>query len=247
MKINVYAPVLTETSAGLIKALNADRLIKFDGMNFLRKGRPVNVTGETIVCWGRALPTLDGCRVLNGSAKYVTQLELNQHARSRAANFGVSFAQVYPYASMKAWSEALDALASGKLMKKGNGIPIKELPGYFTLWTNYAGGQYKVHVFDGKCILTGFKQNGANGNWTYDNVNSPVGIDNTAVVVVKSLGLTFGVVTVGIVDRFAVARKIVTTPVLTQSQIELYAKCINVWATPEPVAAAMPDTDKETE
>jgi len=73
MSVFVFAPILYKGTRELIEALDAKRLVNFDGMHFRHKGKLIEFDkNDTIISWGRCLPKLENVNVINNSCEFIT-------------------------------------------------------------------------------------------------------------------------------------------------------------------------------
>ena len=63
----LYCDRRSDAAAFLTNELEAKRIRHFDGLNFYgRRGLMSPEPGDTILCWGTALPDMEDIRVING-------------------------------------------------------------------------------------------------------------------------------------------------------------------------------------
>src|SRR6478735_2718062 len=69
MATYVFCQRPSDSARELCDALDAFRIRRFDGLNFWRKARRVNLkAGDIVICWGEEFPVDEaGVRVLNGN------------------------------------------------------------------------------------------------------------------------------------------------------------------------------------
>jgi hypothetical protein len=76
VSIYIYCPRKSEGAFELVKALDAQRLRRFDGLNFWdKKARFHPAKGDVIVCWGASVPEMEGLRVLNSMNEPMNKYE----------------------------------------------------------------------------------------------------------------------------------------------------------------------------
>jgi hypothetical protein len=213
----IYCPRKSEGAQELAKALDARRLRKFDGIDFWDKKRRVQLKdGDQVICWGSALPELEGIKVLNGLDKPVSKInELS--TLSKAGVPTIEFYAVVPQhlRNNKMLLPRVDQHQSGRDL-----VVRPRFPDFYTLKETFVT-EYRIHSFAGKSIRAGIKvvRDGftlaqtveewtPNGNlahpwirsydtgWRvrYDEFKSNAKLRKLAHMAVKALHLTFAAV-----------------------------------------------------
>jgi hypothetical protein len=241
--IYVYAPRLRTGTMGLIKELNAIRLKRFDGMQFWRRGqRVVTRYGDTIICWGQTLPLISGTRVLNSSDCLLTPSEEQFLISSHGGRYTMTY------------RECFGVSCNDGIPKTHGGYLIS--PDHSNCITRFfrAEEEYKIHVFNGRVILSGvkvikpgmrlardqdtwlsnqkelahpwFRSQQAGWITQYEGFASSAGVRRAAKDTIATLGLLFGVVNVFQCSDYLVIRSVEKGPSLDDSGVRLYAQAI---------------------
>lgn len=252
MSLYVYCPRLSNGAMELVDALGATRLRGFDGMDFWRKRRKVQIKdGDIIVCWGDTLPEIDDVRVLNGSSnakdKYDEVIILAQNKIQTVKTFR-------------------------QVPKQGNGFDLKDLlprrnnhvggsdllhrpynPDYWVVKENLVN-EYRIHSFAGKSIRAGKKIprvanphawiRSFDAGWRidYDGFKSNEAMRKLAHRSVKALGLTFGAVDIGEKnDGTFLVLEVNRAPGIEGNSVEKYAEEILKWVEGKPAGEDKPE------
>jgi hypothetical protein len=209
----LYAPKLYPGTRELITALQAKRLVKHDGMNFLHHGTPIEFSPDAVVvCWGAHVPAPGNVKSLNTNLRYPDFRSLNERGLKATAELGLT--HITPQLITQAdYTASLTANGDWPKKEPKTGfVSIPELPGY--------GMRYyplnpleTTTVFGGKAILG-------------ENNDSSL----MAVKVVQLLGLSFATVYIGYYRGMSIVYRLVTAPSLEGKGVELFSKCILGWA-----------------
>lgn len=221
-----YAPVVYDRLKEFITTLGAKRLIRFDGMRFLNKGRPVEFNkNDIIICWGYHVPTVPNVRMLNSNSMYPNQVLLNidLHTRVTRQDYVVGY-ELIMYKNLVAYNQALfEQRNSTKNVKI---VAYKDVPGYGMRRFDI-NNDYKVHIFLGKLINV------------IDNI--PDNVVKEAISVLNNLHMDFGVVYVSKINSTYVIRKVMTAPKFTDVTFNLYQHYLRDWIYhPSIVSPVMP-------
>ena len=222
--IYVYAPTASEGCLNLIKSLDAIRLRKFDGMQFLQKGRPVTfISDDTVICWGVHVPKLRDATVLNSSLAYPNQFEINSRMY-RIENIGPVL-RLIQYTSQTHYTNDMSNKARGLLKNESGMVPSTEFVGYGMPYTAVRT-EYSLHVFKDS-VIHGTQTTRVLGQPSVSNVSkAPAKVVTAALNAVKVIGLDFAKVTVATLDNNLIAiRKILTAPSLDAPElVDAYTK-----------------------
>lgn len=217
-----YTPTITEGCLDLAKTLDAKRLYKFDGMQFLRHGRPVEFTpDDVIVCWGKHVPTIPNIVVLNNNLNYPSQLAINKRLYA-LDNIG-SRLQFIHYGNNRMYAADMVNKQKGNYKNESGMVPSKEFEGYGTRYYNIKT-EYSLHVFKDK-IIYGTQTARVFGVATATKISSAnAKVVASAQNVLQVLGLDFGKVTICTGENgVPVVRKVITAPELTPELVTIYA------------------------
>ena len=225
MSLYIYCPRRSTGALELVRALEAVRLRRFDGIDFWDKNRRLQLPkGSTVVCWGSHLPELEGHKVINRMDKQLNKQE-EAYALQRA---GVSTVTVV--ATSEGRMDAINKIVSmGYIPRLNNHVGGDDLLvklkrcDYFVQKLDIVK-EFRIHSFDGRSIRAGekhpregftpvataaeWKPNAGlvhpwvrsfDGGWriVYDGFQSTAPMRTLAHNAVKALGLTFGAVDIG--------------------------------------------------
>lgn len=218
MSIYVYAPTLYPGTRELIEALQAKRLVKHDGMNFLHKGRPMQFSNQdAIVNWGHHVPPIAGVPCLNANYKYPNLLAVNTTGIRDLINLGHN---AFTMRKIPKEEQARSLVGidyetwwpKGKYRNIYVGIP--ELDGYGIEYYAFTHA-VKVPVFCDKIPETPDMKDAT----------------DYAIRHVDALKLDFANVYIGVHADTYYVLKIVTAPALTNEEsVKSYADKITAWA-----------------
>lgn len=206
MAVHVYCNRPSEGAVLLAKELGGMKLSRFDGMNFLRKGKRLTLAeGDFVVAWGAPLSEMDGVGVINGERKYF----LKGAAAIMFLNSGVPTVRAY---SSNPTGLGLDVWLP-RLNNHVGGNDLLNPPTNADFWVAKEDlvEEYRIHSFAGRSIRAGVKVpregfpnphswiRSFDGGWkiNYDNFKSTKEMRALAHKAVKVLGLTFGAVDIG--------------------------------------------------
>lgn len=212
--IYVYAPTKPQGYEELVKALNAKLLQRFDGYNFVNKGRPIEFNrNDAIVCWGSHVPPIDGVVMLNASYKWIDQLGINKQLTKICAPY-TSFE---PQAMLPSEYQQAMALAQEcdwrfKSTPLGMCVPLKEFENYGSRFYKFTR-RGTMLVVNGHIVLE--KNHGGSGSLEKDK--------STVLAIAANVGLDFCRISYGVATDTFVALKILTAPFLTKERAEKYA------------------------
>lgn len=241
MRLFVYCPRRSSGAFELVKALDAHRLRKFDGIDFWDKQKRYELKeNDVIVCWGASIPELEGIRVLNSLDQPLTAFE-EWH---KLVNFGV------PTTNIGRGKPTLYPLVprSHRLLHAID-------PAYCITRETFTT-EYRVHSFDKRSIRAGIKvpregftscleaewRHDSNlchpwvksfeGGWrvNYDGFKSTPDLRKLAHKAVAALGLTFGAVDIGLrVDGGMKVLEVDKAPRIEGGTVFSYVRAINRW------------------
>lgn len=225
-QIYVYSPARTDTVKMLLSKLPAHRLVRFDGLTFLSKGRPVEFEkNDVVICWGVKAPRMMEPRILNAHTTYIDDIALNKQLRSTAIP-GVMHHQVGKYASSHDYEQARLLLQKQRIDAFGSGqyVPCSHLYGYYAAWFRYEKA-HRVSVVNGKVIHAEWHNYGAK-----EYTQNPTPDDTlltSAVAVIQALKLEFGVVYFFQARRGEYyLRRVNTAPTLTQDEADVWVDAL---------------------
>lgn len=236
----VYCPHRSNGAFELVKALDAHRLRKFDGMDFWDKRKRYTLNpGDVIICWGATIPELDDVRVLNS---------LEQ-----------------PLGPFKEWEKLMNMSVPTISIGRGKPVPSTLVPRlqriltavdplYYIQKENFTA-EYRIHSFDKRSIRAGVKvpregftvcsenewQVDSNlahpwvksflGGWKVDyDFKSTSELRKLAHVAVKTLGLTFGAVDIGMrADGKLKVLEVDRAPRIEGGTVASYTRAITRW------------------
>jgi hypothetical protein len=209
MSLYLYSPTLSEDAQTLTTALRAKRLLKHDGMHFLKKGTPIDFKpGDGVICWGRHVPTIPGVPSLNSSPRYRNPVVLNIMGATDLANSGYN--AMIPTELRESDYRNYLSLTWPKTRPACNFVPLPDLPPLGTPFNRYSQLE-KVFVFRGNAVA---------------EKASSEQLQQTAVTYLERLGLDFAEFTFGLSVMYYVI-KILATP----KPSELLISSIQQWAT----------------
>jgi hypothetical protein len=242
MRIILYPYKMYSSSAKkLANALNSQRIFPHGRYRALWNDMVVNWGNSTIPTWyGRILNSPD--KVANATNKLKTFRLLQEHSvrtptftehRTDAQSWIREGATVYCRTKLGGHS------GSGIIIANSEGTDVVDAPLY--TYRVKAKKEYRVHVFKGR--LLDFQQkkrrNGVETNnlirnhrngyvFTREGVILPTDVGVQAINAVNALGLDFGAVDIGYVEREdkAYVYEVNTAPGLENSTIELYSNAI---------------------
>jgi len=160
MNIYFYAPTLVEGTRELMTALDAKRLVRYDGMTFRSKGKPVTLAkGDVVVCWGAHVPEIAGIKVINASDKFTTELSINKELVAFPFLVPNSYGVEYSYNPV--FCNMQDRT---KLYKDKNigSVYLTKYPGYVTAYIAM-DKDYRIFIANGIFVKTQVRT----GNKTY--------------------------------------------------------------------------------
>lgn len=224
--IYIYAPDAPAGTTELVKALNAKLLLRHDGYNFVRKGRPIEFgKNDAIVCWGRHVPPVANAIMLNASYRWVNQLSINKNLAKICAPYtafeltevGIStYNKELQQAREHGWVFR-SSPASGLVM-------LKEFEGYGIRYYAFPR-RGNMHLFNGGIV----QANSTSGHEIQTAEKAAV------MAVAKQLDLDFCKISYGMAQNTLVILKILTAPVLNAELVDLYARnilsCIEIKRT----------------
>lgn len=253
-KVYVYCPRRSTSAFDLAEALGAERLRRFDGLDFWNKGKRFSPAEDSvIVCWGTSLPELDGIRVLNNM-----EAPLNKYQEWEK----LVLARI-PSPKMTK-SDGFHGVAAykrsgyvGRTFNHTGGLDIlekTEAPDYFTFKEIFTQ-EYRIHSFNGKSIRAGKKipregftpveteadwkpgllhpwVRSYDGGWkiSYETFASTADMRMLAHKAVKALGLTFGAVDMAQrPDGSLVVLEVNTAPGIEGNTLNTYVRAISKW------------------
>lgn len=254
----VYCPRPSNGALELVRALGAQRIRRFDGMDFWNRRTRLKLgDGDALICWGATCPEIDGVRVLNGLLKPVDKLkELNMLQQA-----GIPTVTLY--------DDAPKGVNPSKLIPRTihhqggrDVLHTPEFPDFYVVKENFVN-EYRIHSFDGRSIRAGIKVpregfelakseddwrpeanlvhpwvRSFDAGWrvNYDGFASTPKLRKIAHLAVKALGLTFGAVDLaetsnGVVRVLEVNR----APGIEGNTIASYVRAIQRWLKGEEV------------
>lgn len=262
MKIYVYCPRKSDGALALVKALKAERLRRFDGINFWDKTKRIRPeAGSVIINWGALLPELDDMKVLNHIDSWDDKLQELRLLRAK----GIAVPD-HNDGNGYVWQRLVDAGFLPRHADHTGGIDLLNVtrnPDYWVRKMEFTN-EYRIHSFDGKSIRAGIKvvregfaltTEGAwrpnanlahpwikswDGGWriSYKNFRSTVPMRNLAHKAVGALKLTFGAVDMAeTVDGKLFVLEVNRAPGVEGTTIEAYADTINKWIKQQEAAA----------
>lgn len=214
MALYIYCPRPSDGALELVKALGARRLRRFDGLNFWDKRAKFHVApGDSIVCWGAAIPDIDGVSVLNSDNYDFSKLDEIKR---------LTDAGVYTVKVGQKVSDYGEVMLGRKIYHQG-GLDLLDKgtrADYYVVKETFTT-EYRVHSFAGRSIRAGVKVarrgfepcaeaawkpgllhpwiRSYDGGWiiSYTGFASTPKLRTLAARAVKALGLTFGAVDIG--------------------------------------------------
>lgn len=253
----VYCPRRSNGAFELVKALGADRLRKFDGIDFWdRQKRYALKEGDVVICWGATIPELDGIRVLNSVEQPFTGIAEWQ----KLMNFGVPVLTIGRGKS-----------APGLLVPRNQRV-IQVVDPTFYIQREPFVNEYRIHSFAGRSIRAGVKVSregfttclesewrpdaklvhpwirSHEGGWcvNYDGFKSTPELRRLAHKAVAGLGLTFGAVDIGQrADKVLKVLEVDRAPRIEGGTINSYVRAINRWIKESDVVNAGKGVDDD--
>lgn len=217
----IYAPVISEGVRELAEALKAKRLVRFDGLNFVNKGKIIEFTKQdAVICWGYHVPPVPNAVTLNSSYDCVNQLFLNKQLHRIAANrgTGITVFELQEMDPLAYQTELAAAKAVDWKIKKqppSGMIVFEEFENYGSRYYNWSR-RGNVHIFNGEVAL--FKQTAGVGTII------PKEDREMAKLLLKACGFDFGKVSFGVASSTFVGLKVLTAPALDKNLVDVYAK-----------------------
>lgn len=257
MSLYVYCPRPSNGALELVRALGAQRLRRFDGMDFWDKRRRFKLSpGDSLVCWGTCIPEIDGVKVLNSAQNHIDKMAELQ----KLAQAGIPTITLYA----KADKDYGKILLPRKAHHSGGKdlLLTPDFPDYFVQKEDFSE-EYRVHSFNGKSIRAGIKVHrdgftlvGKEADWKpdsnlihpwvrsfdggwrvkYDDFQSNPKLRKIAALAVKAMGLTFGAVDIAQrrVDGIYKVLEVNRAPGIEGNSIGAYVRSINKWIGGEP-------------
>ena len=221
-QIYVFSPTRSDTVKLLLSKLHAHRLVRFDGLSFLYKGRPVEFNKrDVVICWGVKVPQVMEPHIINAHTVYLDDIALNKNLRHVVVpGTGVAYMQIGHYSSSTEYDKALGILREKGISAYGSGdyVPCSHLYGFYSPWFRYEKA-HKVSVVNGKVISA--EQHTYNVKQYTLNQNPDSVITENALGIIKNLKLDFGVVYFLEAKRKDLfLRKVITAPTLTQEEAD---------------------------
>jgi len=236
----------------LCKALNAQRLRRFDGIDFWdKKYRRVLVENDIVVCWGDSLPELDGIRVLNACDQ--------------------------PLGMYKEWTKLVYAgvpvtTVNTTTYKPGPLVPrvqreLQEIDKTYAIVRENFVNEYQIHSFSSRSIRAGVRTprdgfvvckedqwrpnsnlahpwiRSFEGGWQvkYGEFKSTSQLRSLAHKAVLTLGLTFGAVDIGLrPDGDLRVLSVDKSPRLDTGTLNAYVRAITRWTKREDDSRGVP-------
>jgi hypothetical protein len=200
MSLYLYTPTLSEDAQTMTTLLGAKRLLKHDGMHFLRKGVPIDFKpGDGIICWGRHVPAVPGVPCLNSSLRYRNPVTLNTIGSTDLINAGYSM--VMPIELREVDYRAYVSSVWPKSRPPCDYVPLPDLPPLGTRFGRYQTLE-KILIFRGKAITEG-------------NTD----LQAHAIAFQERLGLDFVEVTFGVSNGCYYGIKLFATPKPSESLV----------------------------
>lgn len=256
MSTYIYCPRPSQGALELVGALGAQRLRRFDGLDFWkRKSRVSLEAGDAIICWGAGLPEFEGVRVLNSGPKMtkLRELELLAPVVPVPTHYAISYAaQVKKYGQGTFLERVFNHSGGEDLL---NPPPN---PDYLVLKCSFVR-EYRLHVFGGRSIRAGQKQiregfrevpegevwrpdvnlahpwiRSFDAGWrvNYDGFLSTKKLRDLAKRSVEALNLTFGAVDIGETATGALmVLEVNRAPGIEGNSVTAYARTITKWLT----------------
>ncbi len=246
MNIYLYSDIPSNGARDLIASLGGTRLRKFDGMDFWRKKRRVQLNpGDVVICWGKLLPKLEGIRILNSGTNKNKVEEMWE-----LVNAGVPTVTIGSKPGLNGF------IARSKYHVGGNDLLTPTSRPDFWVKKETLVREYRIHSFNQRSIRAGVKQPrdgftiapdeasfkmGVNahpwirsydGGWriNYDDFQSNKGMREIAHQAIKALGLDFGAVDIGErEDGSRIVLEVNKAPGLEGGTIEAYKRTIEKW------------------
>lgn len=253
----IYSSVRSPGAFDLVKTLSAQRLRKFDGIDFWdKRARRSLQPGDVVVCWGETLPEFDGIRILNALDIPLT-----------------------PWKAYEKLSNSSVPIAGISRIKLGQFSPLLEAihtpdGSYYNRNEKFVT-EFRIHSFDKRSIRAGVKvvRDGYlpctesdfkpgysvyhpwirtfSTGWrvNYDGFKSTLELRRLAHKAVSVLGLTFGAVDIGqtVEGRLKVI-SVDRAPRLEGITIQSYTRAIARWIKEDKdvTGGVRAGTDEET-
>lgn len=258
MSVYIYCPRPSQGALELVRALNCQRLRRFDGADFWTAGkRAILKEGDVLLIWGASAPEIEGIRVLNG-----TDIILNKYEEwSFLVNNDVPTLTLYLDYQIKrdrAYYISKHNLI-GRILKHQGGMDLLSSsinPDFWVVKEKFVR-EYRIHSFNGRSIRAGVKVHrdgfvlvedekkwkpNANlvhpwvrswdGGWkvSYDDFKSTQNLRSLANKAVKALGLTFGAVDIGELQTGQLkVLEVNRAPGIEGNSVASYVKAIKKW------------------
>ncbi len=255
--IYVYSHIKSNGARDLVEGLGATRLRNFDGMDFYRKGKKIQINeGDVIICWGNRVPDMDGVRILNAGETVGNNKYKDAVALSEAGLPTVSITTNPARSGNSGWLPRTNHHVGGNDL-----LNPPTRPDFFSQKVNFVN-EYRLHSFLGKSIRAGkkilregfkmatpeapFKSapdiahpwiRSYDAGWRifYDNFRSTKPMKNIANKAVKALGLDFGAVDIGETDSGVfLILEVNRAPGLEGGTTEAYIRNIQRWIDLKP-------------
>lgn len=275
-KVHIYCPRQSKSALALVKALDAQRLRRFDGESFWNKGKRIKLSeGDAIICWGSRLPEFDDFKILNPKAENKSAF----HVASVMARAGISGFRVIDAREVYSADDYRNAgyLPRAQGHKGGLDLLTIDRKSPILYWSQKVefSREIRIHSFCSKTILVGKKIPRPNfiettiekwrpesglthpwvrtweGGWmvSYEGYKPTPQERNLAHVAVKALGFKFGVVDIGIrtPDERPIIIGVSSIPILNDTTIPIYTKAITKWIERTEIVEEDPQQDERDE
>lgn len=249
MSTFIYCARPSDGAKQLADALGAQRVRKFDGMDFWRKGRRLSVTeGDVVVCWGASFPEVEGLRLLNQHAEQPDK-------RNEASLLGIHKIPTIPVLAVSPQKYIRDFGRSslenpdrwvGRSRHHTGGDDLLNPPQKPDFWVERLSfiREVRVHHFNGRSIRAGEKVHREDfenphpwirtfdAGWkiSYDGFQTTKQMRLLAKKAVAALGYTFGAVDIGEQeDGKLIVLEVNKAPGLEGNTVTAYANAIKRW------------------
>ena len=246
----VYCPRKSNGAFELVKALDAQRLRKFDGIDFWDRHRRHKLNdGDVVVCWGASVPDIEGVRVLNSAGMEGVNTVYTDNDRLGRNN--IPTVAIYP-SNYPRHSSLLYRLYDSH---SGSDLLQKVTKPDYQVQKELLKEEYRIHSFDGRSIRAGIKvpREGYtacleadwrpdaglvhpwvrtfDAGWTVNyTFQSTPELRNLAHKSVKALGLTFGAVDIGRrQDGYLKVLSVKRAPSIEGGAVTAYVRAVTRW------------------
>lgn len=148
----LYAPSPSPTVRELMSGLEAKRLRLWDGLNFRNRGQVVEVPDQSVIVnWGGRLPNIDGCRIINGGSKIKDKWDMWYAFATIGVNCPTCVFNHQRFSDHTTWIPRRRHYANAS-----DFLNPPVVGSFYTRQFSFTH-EYRVHLFNGRCLKAGVK------------------------------------------------------------------------------------------